>query len=391
MDDIEQFEDLHNQYNTNESLKKRSAIKKHNSSNFISSNLKLKLNNPIFKQTDKKINFKMERQSIGSFSSKGIVALIKGKLKLESNSESELKEDKFNINNDDSDSDDSIIETSNKMVLSQPKHSTFENLNEKINESYNHSTILENEIKFNEKDDLEISFLEYFLDIQFNTEDNYENYVYSSLKASYYFPKDIDWDKEISLKKVFLPPSEKDKTLFLDLDETLIHCDIERQLDKYDLILMLENQQLPIMLRPFLKEFLNTIINDFELVIFTASNKEYADTVIDAIDPENKFFSYRLYRQSNIFIKHGIYVKDLRIIQNRDLKKCVLVENNLLSFINQLSNGILVPSFFNNPNDNYLTCLLGYLKNEILYCEDVQKINDESFGFENMKLEVQKL
>ena len=84
-------------------------------------------------------------------------------------------------------------------------------------------------------------------------------------------------------------------------------------------------------------------------------------------------------------------MKDLRIIQNRDLKKCVLVENNLLSFINQLSNGILVPSFFNNPNDNYLTCLLGYLKNEILYCEDVQKINDESFGFENMKLEVQKL
>jgi len=148
---------------------------------------------------------------------------------------------------------------------------------------------------------------------------------------------------------------------------------------------------LPIILRPYLKEFLSTISKEFEVVIFTASKKDYADLVLNAIDPENKFFSHRLYRESNLFIKNGVFVKDLRIVANRDLKNCVIVENNILSFSNQLSNGILVPSFFDNPNDNYLSCLIGYLMNEILNCDDVLAVNQSSFAFENMKMEVYKI
>ena len=35
----------------------------------------------------------------------------------------------------------------------------------------------------------------------------------------------------------------------------------------------------------------------FRLVIFTASNKEYADLILDGIDPERKFISDRFYRE----------------------------------------------------------------------------------------------
>jgi len=242
-----------------------------------------------------------------------------------------------------------------------------------------------------EKDDNEQNFLEFYMDIHFNTEDNYEAYVYSCLKSTYYFPANIDWDEEIKTRKITLPSTNKKKTIYLDLDETLIHCDIDRNFINWDVELKLEDQLLPIIYRPYLMEFLNIISKDFELIIFTASKKDYADVVINSIDPNNTIFSYRLYRENNIFIKNGLYVKDLRIIENRSLKQCVLVENNILSFANQLTNGILVPSFFYNPNDNYLTCLIGYLTNEILNCEDVREVNNSSFSFENMKLEVLKI
>jgi CTD small phosphatase-like protein 2 len=34
----------------------------------------------------------------------------------------------------------------------------------------------------------------------------------------------------------------------------------------------------------------------FEVVIFTAARQDYADNILDRIDPEKKFFSARLYR-----------------------------------------------------------------------------------------------
>ena len=42
-------------------------------------------------------------------------------------------------------------------------------------------------------------------------------------------------------------------------------------------------------------EFLAKMSNVFEIVIFTASEKSYADSIIDHLDPhsKNQFFSYK--------------------------------------------------------------------------------------------------
>lgn len=66
--------------------------------------------------------------------------------------------------------------------------------------------------------------------------------------------------------------------------------------------------------RPFMKETLNRLKKDWELIIFTASAPEYANRIINAIDPDNSIFNFRLYRDNCYLTEKGIYIKDLRIL-----------------------------------------------------------------------------
>ena len=72
-----------------------------------------------------------------------------------------------------------------------------------------------------------------------------------------------------------------------------------------------------ILKRPHLDTFLEQMSQLYEIIYYTASVKEYADAIIDYIDP-NRYGSIRLYRESCKRID-GSFVKDLSII-NRDLK-----------------------------------------------------------------------
>ena len=91
----------------------------------------------------------------------------------------------------------------------------------------------------------------------------------------------------------------------------------------------------------------------FEVGIFTASHQQYADAVLDKlIDPERRY--PRLYRQHCIRTKEGIYIKDLRVIRNRQLKDIILVDNAVYSFGFQLSNGIPILPFYYDKEDREL-------------------------------------
>ena len=43
-------------------------------------------------------------------------------------------------------------------------------------------------------------------------------------------------------------------------------------------------------IRPYTKECLELVNKYFEVVVFTASHKWYADVILDYIDPEKKYF-----------------------------------------------------------------------------------------------------
>lgn len=61
-------------------------------------------------------------------------------------------------------------------------------------------------------------------------------------------------------------------------------------------------------------------------MVFTAGLKEYADPIINELDP-NQYISRRLYRDSCQYLE-GVYMKDLKVVSpNTDLKRIVIVDN----------------------------------------------------------------
>lgn len=71
--------------------------------------------------------------------------------------------------------------------------------------------------------------------------------------------------------------------------------------------------------------FLEKVAQMFELVIFTASQRIYAEQIIDRLDPDGKLISQRIYRESCIF-SDGSYTKDLTIL-GVHLAKVAIIDN----------------------------------------------------------------
>ena len=146
--------------------------------------------------------------------------------------------------------------------------------------------------------------------------------------------------------------SDAKKLLILDLDETLTHCETNelnmKECDKIISIKLNENKEKKIGLniRPGLDDFLSSLQDKFVVVLFTASLKQYADSIVSEIDPEHKYFKYILCRHNCVSISFNkdnkneiYYVKDLRVF-DIPMEKIVIVDNSILSFVYQINNGI---------------------------------------------------
>ena len=89
----------------------------------------------------------------------------------------------------------------------------------------------------------------------------------------------------------------------------------------------------------------------FEIIVFTASHSCYANVVLDYLDPQKQWVSYRLFRESCVQTEEGAYIKDLRVIANRNLSELLLVDNAVYSFGMQLANGVPILNYYDNKQD----------------------------------------
>ena len=136
-----------------------------------------------------------------------------------------------------------------------------------------------------------------------------------------------------------MPPVDSDSshryTLVLDLDETLIHyVDMSHTLSSVND--EVNGDDSFFLIRPFCHRFLAELSKLYEIVIFTAGVQEYADWVIDQLDPKGKLISHRLYRQHTINRDLNsalpLIIKDLSKI-GRDLSKTIIVDNIAENFL----------------------------------------------------------
>ena len=150
---------------------------------------------------------------------------------------------------------------------------------------------------------------------------------------------------------------EKKYCLVLDLDETLMH-----------------NLNLPFgpyfFVRPGLFELFEKIHDIYEIIIFTASKKNYAYSIIDRIDYKN-YISHILHKKYIIY-ENGVAVKKLDLI-GRDLNKLIFVDNLETCAKYNKNNFYSISSWYNNVYDNELY----KLQEKLIYFATSGKCDDD--------------
>ena len=156
-------------------------------------------------------------------------------------------------------------------------------------------------------------------------------------------------------EKFLLPPKSTQytnkKTLILDLDETLVHSSFT-PFKQNDIILEVDFEgvmyNIYVLVRPYAEEFLQSVSNFYEVIIFTASISKYASPLLDILD-KDKNIKYRLFREHCTYI-NGIFIKDLKRL-NRNLKDVIIVDNSPLAFAFDSENGLPIKTWYDDPDD----------------------------------------
>lgn len=113
--------------------------------------------------------------------------------------------------------------------------------------------------------------------------------------------------------------------------------------------------------RPGLDNFLETLSQHYEIVLFSPTSFAFAAPTVDQLDPQMRFFTHRLFRESTLY-KNGTYIKDLSRL-NRPLSRTIIIDDEESGFQLQKENGIKVKAFkdINDSEDSTLTDLIPFL------------------------------
>jgi CTD small phosphatase-like protein 2 len=192
---------------------------------------------------------------------------------------------------------------------------------------------------------------------------------------------DEDYQEEVMMKSIELGKKTAPKLLIFDMDETLVAAKFKGNVPdnfnptfSYDF----EDTTIHVRCRPYLQDALEKLAQLYEIIVFTAGTKAYADHILDYIDPKNTIFKRRLYRTDCILVEQ-FFIKDLDIILDRERSEMIIVDNSILAFAFDLDNGVPINSYMGTePDDKELLFLYSFLE-EVASAKDVRKPIADSF------------
>jgi len=161
--------------------------------------------------------------------------------------------------------------------------------------------------------------------------------------------------------------------LVMDLDETLVHSTWEKPSffdTNYASLQTADGITFYVYKRPCMEEFLFQAARYYEIVLFTASQQDYADQIIEYIDP-NHYISRRYYRNSCVRDEDG-YVKDLRVLR-KDMARVVAIDDSPIAYKLTPNNAVRIRPWKNDKkeDDSLLQCLK--IIDDVRFSQDVRK------------------
>ncbi len=164
--------------------------------------------------------------------------------------------------------------------------------------------------------------------------------------------------------------------LILDVDETLIHATDRELNQKADFKVF----NYHVYERPFLKEFLEAVKNDFILAIWSSASDDYVEEIVKRIIPEPielEFIWGRsrcTYRRNLQIDEHGYYdddvrnhyhyIKPLKKVKRKGyhLNRVLIVDDSPHKAKDNFGNAIYPKEFTGDMGDQELKLLTKYLK-----------------------------
>ena len=171
-----------------------------------------------------------------------------------------------------------------------------------------------------------------------------------------------------------LPESERDDedkvefkyTLFIELDETLVHY--------YE-----EGENYFVKVRQGTDEFLKTLHDFCEIIIVSTSSKEYTDIILENLNKEKKYVDNAIYKDLCDTNNSEINFEKI----NRDNKKCIFICHDKKDFFNAPNNNIIELKEFNGEEEDQE---IVWLKEELIKLK-----NDSNNDIENILCNINEI
>ncbi len=174
--------------------------------------------------------------------------------------------------------------------------------------------------------------------------------------------KDTNNENQNGITEPFITePMTKEFCLVLDIDETISHT-MRLSFGNYFL------------LRPGVIHLIKKLYHFFEIDIFTAAIKRYADNIVNKLDPKDVYINYRFYREHCIYEGTKTVKKLVRI--GRELNKIIFVDNIKYNAKYNMDNLYHVSSWKDNVYDDEMIKLQDLLIDIIVdgkFKDDIRK------------------